>query len=128
MAHFAELDDTGVVLRVLVISNDQEHRGEAFLAEDCRLGGRWLQTSYTSQGGKRINPETGEEVSSDHFRYNFAGIGYSYDEALDAFIPPKPFDSWLLDEETCTWVAPIPAPNPVYVWDEELGDWIDPEA
>lgn len=110
MAHFAEVDENNIVTRVLVVSNDLEHRGADFLANDLGLGGRWIQTSY-----------------NNNIRKNFAGIGFSYDESRDAFIPPKPFDSWLLDELTCRWVAPKPKPNEDdwFIWDEEKGDWLN---
>jgi len=87
MAHFAELDDNNIVMRVLVVPDEQEHRGQDFLADDLKLGGRWLQTSYNHR-----------------IRKNYAGIGYTYDETRDAFIPPKPGDDWTFDEETCRWV------------------------
>jgi hypothetical protein len=73
MAHFAEIDNNNIVLRVLVVHNDLEHRGAKFLSKDLNLGGTWIQTSYNG-----------------NFRYNYAGIGYKYDEVADAFIAPKP--------------------------------------
>lgn len=94
MAHFAEIDETGLVLRVLVVPDEEEHRGQQYLADDLLLGGMWVQTSYNR-----------------NIRKNFAGIGYRYDEALDAFIPPRPFDSWILDLGSCDWVPPMPAPD-----------------
>lgn len=87
MAHFAELDDNNIVLRVLVVPDDQEHRGQQFLADDLGLGGRWLQTSYNHR-----------------IRKNYAGIGFTYDPDRDAFIPPKPGDEYTFDEQTCRWV------------------------
>lgn len=87
MAHFAEIDDKNVVLRVLAVSNDQEHRGQEFLADDLGLGGTWIQTSYNNR-----------------IRKNYAGIGYTYDPDRDAFIPPKPDGDYVLDEITCRWV------------------------
>jgi hypothetical protein len=82
MAHFAEISPDNVVLRVLVVANEQEHRGQEFLSEDLGLGGTWVQTSYNS-----------------NFRFNYAGIGYSYDPIDDAFIAPVPceHDSLLLN-------------------------------
>jgi hypothetical protein len=108
VAHFAEIDNNNIVLRVLVVGNDQEHRGQEFLANDLNLGGTWVQTSYNG-----------------NIRKNFAGIGYTYDTVRDAFIPQKPFDSWLLDEDTCQWNAPTPYPtdDKTYVWDEEQLEW-----
>jgi hypothetical protein len=87
MAHFAKIDETGVVLEVLVIPDCEEHRGQQYLAVDLGLGGIWIQASYNSK-----------------IRKNFAGIGYRYDPIKDAFIPPCPGEEWVLDEDTCKWV------------------------
>ena len=89
MAHFAEIDSNNIVTRVLVVDNSQEHRGQDFLANDLGLGGTWVQTSYNA-----------------NFRKHYAGIGYSYDASLDAFIPPKCHDSATLNTETCLWDCP----------------------
>ena len=107
MAHFAQIENN-IVTQVLVVDNTQEHRGQEFLANDLNLGGTWIQTSYNS-----------------NIRKNYAGIGFTYDSVRDAFIPPKPFDSWLLDEDTCQWNAPTPYPqdDKRYVWDEEQLNW-----
>jgi hypothetical protein len=87
MAHFAQIDNNNIVLQVLVIPDFQEHRGQQYLANDLNLGGVWIQTSYNNR-----------------IRKNYAGIGYKYDEELDAFIPPKPeIGEWNLNEETCLW-------------------------
>lgn len=114
MAHFAEIGINNKVLRVIVVHNnelldnngvEQESKG----AEFCRklFGGTWLQTSYNGS-----------------FRKNFAGVGFTYDADRDAFIPPKPYQSWLLNEDTCQWVAPIPMPEGgVYTWDEDAQSW-----
>lgn len=94
MAHFAEVVD-GVVTQVLVVADTQEHRGQDFLANDLGLGGTWVQTSYNG-----------------NIRKNYAGIGYTYDEARDAFIAPKPEchpDLVTLDEETCRWNCSDPS-------------------
>lgn len=115
MAHFAELGLNNTVLRVVVIHNnelldengvEQESKGQEF----CRnlLGGTWIQTSYNA-----------------NFRKNYAGVGYTYDSTRDAFISPKPFNSWILDEATCRWNAPVPYPSDgkLYVWDEDTASW-----
>ena len=112
MAHFAELNENNVVLRVLVVPNEEEHRGEEFLRDDLSLGGRWVQTSYNA-----------------NFRKMFAGIGYTYHEDLDMFIPPKPFPSWILNLDKGEWESPIPTPNinpytHALGWDEENQTWI----
>lgn len=97
MAHFAEIDDTNTVTRVLVVPDDQEHRGHDYLAVDLGLGGTWLQTSYNTFGGVHL-------LGGTPFRKNYAGIDYTYDPARDAFIPPKPDgDEWTLNAETCLW-------------------------
>jgi hypothetical protein len=110
MAHAAELDSNNIVLRVIVVSNDLEPQ----VAEWCEqtYGGRWVQTSYNANG----NPAK---------RYNYAGISYSYDAQRDAFIPPRPYPSWLLDDATCQWKAPVPMPQDgeMYEWDEAAGEW-----
>lgn len=115
MAHFAEIGLNNTVLRVIVIHNNEcldenGQESEPKGAKFCRdlFGGTWVQTSYNS-----------------NFRKNFAGIGYKYDLDLDAFIPPKPFNSWLLNRETCQWEPPIPYPsdNKKYLWNEEDQSW-----
>ena len=118
MAHFAEVDSNNVVVRVLVVGDDQEHRGQEFLANDLGLGGTWLKTSYNTQGGVHT-------LGGTPFRKNYAGIGYTYDAGKDAFIPPKPFNSWTLDEETCLWNAPVayPTDGGMYTWNEEDQSW-----
>lgn len=106
MAHFAELDDENKVIRVLVVDNSEEHRGQEFLADDLGLGGRWIQTSY-----------------NHNFKNKFAGIGDSYDEELDAFIPAQPYPSWIRDG--LVWKAPKPQPEGNFIWDEKLTDWVE---
>jgi hypothetical protein len=108
MAHFAEIDENGVVLQVLVVPDSQEHRGHEFLADDLGLGGTWVQTSYNAR-----------------IRKNYAGIGYTFDAARDAFIAPQPFASWILNEDTCQWESPVPYPTDgvMYTWNEETTDW-----
>ena len=101
MAHFAEIDDTNTVIRVLVVPDDQEHRGHEFLAVDLGLGGTWLQTSYNTQGGIHLGGGT-------PLRKNYAGIGHTYDPIRDAFIASRPGDDWTLNEDTCQWEEPTP--------------------
>lgn len=122
MAHFAEINSENKVVRVLVVPDEQEHRGEEFLSVDLGLGGRWLKTSYNTVSGKHV-------LGGTPYRKNFAGIGFTYDEVRDAFIPPKKFESFIFDENTCTWVPPIPTPieyyteNKRYMWDEDKRTW-----
>lgn len=108
MSHFAELDENNVVLRVLVGDNNMPNEGYDWFVEN--LGGRWVQTSYNGS-----------------MRKNFAGIGFTYDEERDAFIAPKPFESWSLNEVTCRWQSPVPYPKDgrLYDWDEETLTWIE---
>jgi len=123
MAHFAELGENNVVLRVIVVANSdtadaEGNEVEAIGAEFCRnlLGGTWKQTSYNG-----------------NFRKNYAGIGYTFDSVRDAFIPPKPYNSWVLNETTCLWEAPVAMPADVgqgdppkmYRWDEDTVNWVE---
>lgn len=97
MAHFAEIDENNIVLRVLVVADEQENRGQEFLSEELGLGGTWLKTSYNTQGGVHL-------LGGTPYRKNYAGIGFTYDSQRDAFIPPKPTTGeWILNEETCLW-------------------------
>lgn len=125
MAHFAELNQNNEVLRVIVVANEDtsdqngvedETIGIAFCKKLFGSNTNWRQTSYNG-----------------NFRKRYAGIGYSYNEELDAFIPPKPYPSWVLNEETAEWEAPIPVPEltqeeidslSFYRWDEDSQSWI----
>jgi len=121
MAHFSQLDENNFVIQVLVVSDDQEHRGEEFLSVDLGLGGRWVQTSYNTRGGQHLYGGT-------PFRKNFGSIGYEYREDLDAFIAPKPYESWVLDEDTCQWIAPVAMPiEGKYIWNENSLSWVSAE-
>ena len=117
MAHFVKLNEDKVVIQGIVVSNqdtadehgaEQEAIGASFCAN--LLGGTWKQTSYNAR-----------------IRKNYAGIGYTYDEGRDAFIPPKPFASWVLDEATCHWKAPVdmPVDDKRYSWNEETTSWVE---
>ena len=104
MSHWAQIDENNIVTQVLVGPNYGDE-GEAFFNA---LGGTWVKTSYNGT-----------------IRKNFAGIGYTYDSTRDAFIPPKPFNSWNLNEDTCLWEAPIayPTDGKSYVWNEDTASW-----
>ena len=117
MAYFAEIGTDNVIVRVIAVANEvlvdgdgneQESLGQAF----CRdlLGGTWKQTSYNKT-----------------IRKNFASAGYTYDSSKDAFIPPKPYASWLLDDSTCLWSAPseMPTDGKKYTWDEDSTSWVE---
>jgi hypothetical protein len=122
MAHFAEIDEDGVVLRVLVVddSYDDDASGQQFLAETCNLGGIWKKTSYNTNSNTH-------KLNGTPFRGNYAGIGMIYDADLDIFISPKPHQSWFLNEETCRWEAPTPMPEDgkLYQWDEATLAWVE---
>jgi hypothetical protein len=108
MAHWAEIDNNNTVLRVTVGNNNDPNGDEGYQWLIDNLGGTWIKTSYNG-----------------NIRKNYAGVGYKYDEALDAFVPPKPFDSWILNEETALWQPPTPYPNDggIYSWNEETTSW-----
>ena len=131
MAHFAQIDSNNIVTQVIVVAdadtadaqgNHMESIGLAF----CQrlIGGNWKQTSYNTQGGVHTNGGT-------PFRKNYAGLGYTYDAGRDAFIPPKPYESWVLNETTCLWDSPVPYPTDVgtpdapkrYTWNETTKAW-----
>jgi len=118
MAHWAELDADNTVVRVTVGSNDAPDEGYQWLLNN--LGGTWVKTSYNTINGVHINGGT-------PLRKNFAGIGYTYDAGRDAFIAPKRYPSWTLDESTCQWQAPTPMPtdDKMYRWDEATLSWIE---
>jgi len=116
MAHFAKLDENNVVTQVIVVGNqdtsdasgvEKEYIGAAFLEK--LFGGTWKQTSYNGT-----------------IRKNYAGIGYTYNADIDAFVSPKPFASWVLNEETAQWEAPTPMPEDgkMYSWDEATVSWV----
>lgn len=125
MAHFANLDEDNLVTQVIVVDNndildEQGNESEEVGIQFCKnLFGtsKWKQTSY--------NTRANEHPKGNPFRKNYAGIGYTYDEIKDAFIPPQPFPSWELCEETYLWQSPVPHPNDGknYIWNEELINW-----
>ena len=116
MAHFAELDETNIVKQVIVVHNNEllvdGVESEAKGIEFCQslFGGNWIQTSYNAT-----------------IRKNYAGTGMTYDSIRDAFILPKPFESWILNEDTCQWETPLPYPTDgkEYIWDESIINWIE---
>ena len=125
MAHFTQLDANNVVTQVIVVANsdtadangvEKEYIGAAFCEK--LFGGTWKQTSYNGS-----------------IRKNYAGVGYSYDSERDAFIPPKPYNSWVLNEDTCLWEAPVAMPQDAgtgeppkrYTWDEATTSWVEIE-
>jgi hypothetical protein len=113
MSHFAKVVD-GIVTQVIVA---EPEFFETFVDSSP---GEWIQTSYNTHGGVHANGGT-------PLRKNYAGIGFTYDRTKDAFIPPKPFASWVLNEETCLWDAPVamPSDGKMYQWDENTTNWIE---
>ncbi len=115
MAHFAKLDENNVVTEVIVVGNkdtsdvngvEKEYIGAAFC--ERLFGGTWKQTSYNA-----------------NFRKNYAGVGFTYNASIDAFVPPKPFDSWVLNNTTANWEAPVamPSDGKTYTWNESTTSW-----
>jgi hypothetical protein len=113
MAHYAKVNN-GIVEQVIVAEP------EFFNTFVDSSPGAWIQTSYNTHGGVHT-------LGGTPLRKNYAGIGYTYDSQRDAFIPPKPYASWLLNEETCLWNAPVAMPDDgkVYQWDEAAGAWVE---
>lgn len=113
MGHFAKVTD-GIVTQVIVAEP------EFFDTFVDSSPGQWIQTSYNTHGGVHANGGT-------PLRKNYAGIGFTYDAQRDAFIPPKPFASWVLNEDTCLWGAPVPMPTDgkTYQWDEATTAWVE---
>ena len=134
MAHWAEIDENNIVVRVVVTSNDLPNEGYDWLANT--LGGTWLKTSYNTVDGVYMTPNSEprmpDEDQSKAFRGNYAGKDFTYNADLDAFIPPQPFPSWILNESTFNWDAPSEKPADNYIWDEDSLSWIElqyvPEA
>ena len=121
MAHFAKLGVGNIIIKVAVVSNDialTEQAGVDFLNNLYGSRDVWKQTSYNTKAGVHLNGGTA-------FRKNYAGIGYTYDQTRDAFIPKKPFNSWILNETTCQWEAPVayPEDDNEYTWNESIVNW-----
>ena len=112
MSHFAKVVN-GIVVQVIVAEP------EFFDTFVDSSPGEWIQTSYNTYGGQHTNGGT-------PLRMNYAGVGYTYDRDNDAFIPPRPYDSWTLNQSTCLWNSPTPYPNDgnVYTWDEQTLGWV----
>jgi len=119
MAHWAKLDENNIVLEVNVVNNNElldengqesEQKGIDFLTSWSGGYSNWKQTSYNG-----------------NFRKNYAGMGFTYDSGRDAFIPPKPYNSWILNEDTCLWDSPVPYPTDgkLYHWNEETSSWVE---
>lgn len=112
MAHFAKIENN--IVTQVIVADTQEWC-------ETNLGGEWVQTSYNTQGGVHL-------LGGTPLRKNYAGVGYTYDKDRDAFIPPQPYPSWALNEETCLWESPIPCPiveGKFYTWNEEFLTWLE---
>lgn len=122
MAHYVKVVN-GVVTNGIVASPEFFER---FIDDSP---GQWLQTSYNTRGGIHYDPNSNvpSQDQSKALRKNYAGIGYTYDAQRDAFIPPKPYNSWVLNEDTCLWDPPIPYPTDGkdYKWDEPTVSWVE---
>ena len=123
MAHFAKLDENNIVTQVIVVSNEiatSENAGVTFINNLYKTSDTWKQTSYNTV-------KNTHSLGGTPFRKNFASVGYTYDASKDAFIPPKPFNSWVLDETTCWWEAPVayPSDGKEYDWDEDNTQWVE---
>ena len=120
MAHFAKIDETNTVTQVIV--------AEQGFIDTGAVGdpNQWIQTSYNTRGGVHYG-ENGEPDGGNALRKNYAGMGYSYDAQLDAFIPPKPHASWTLNTETCYWIPPVAYPDDgkMYSWNEQGQSWTE---
>jgi len=119
MSHFAKVVDE-IVIDVIVAEQD--------FIDTLPDSSAWVQTSYNTRGGKHYAPNTNDEDGGVALRKNYAGISYTYDSTRDAFIPPQTYPSWLLNEDTCQWDAPVPMPEAedgkVYIWDEDILNWV----
>ena len=126
MAHFALLDENSIVTFVTV-GRDEDDGKEAELS--ARTGQVYKQTSYNTRGGVYYTPNTNEPDpdQSKAFRKNYAGLDYEYRSDIDGFVPPKPYPSWILNETTGLWDAPVPYPNDGkdYIWDEDTQSWVE---
>jgi hypothetical protein len=125
MSHFAKLDQNNIVVFVTV-GRQEDNGKEVELSQ--RTGDTYKQTSYNTRCGVHYDPNTNEPSldQSKALRKNYAGIGYTYDEVRDAFISPKPYQDWILNESTCCWEAPEPYPSDggLYYWDENIHQWV----
>ena len=127
MSHFAEINNENIVQRVHVVDQD--------FIDSGKLGdpSMWIQTSYNTSGGVHYDPDSNTPDGGVALRKNYAGKGFTYDPTRDAFYAPQPYPSWLLDDDTCQWNAPIdyPLDNEVggkkYSWDEENTQWNERE-
>jgi len=126
MAHYAVLNTDNTVTMVFVGRDDVVEGIDDWKTYYAPEGFTVKQTSYNTSGGIHYTDGEPSEDQTKALRFNYAGIGFTYDENRDAFIPPQPYASWVLDEDTCLWVAPIAYPaEGAHTWDEQAGDWVE---
>lgn len=122
MAHWAEIDENNVVIRVTVGDNNDPAGDEGYSWLVNNLGGNWLKTSYNTRNGEHL-------LGGEPYRYNYASVNYVYVPEVDAFFEPKPYPSWLVDLENYYWKAPVPKPDSgMWEWNEEVGAWVEPDS
>jgi len=123
MSHFAKIENN--IVTFVTVGRQEDDGLEQELCE--RTGDTYRQTSYNTRGGVHYTDGVPSADQSKALRKNYAGVGYAFDEERDAFIPPKPFESWLLDEESCLWESPVeyPTDGELYQWDEETLAWVE---
>jgi len=132
MATFAEMNESNIVVRVVVVPDEQEHRGQEYLADDLGLGGTWLQSSFNTHNNVHYDND-GNPDGGVAFRGNPANAEFTYDPVLDVFKWPQPFPSWVFDVPTAGWEAPVPYPgvwppeegDEIYDWDEDTLTWVE---
>ena len=127
MAHYALLNYQNIVTKVCTGKNEDETDANIELVYQHMFGQLCKRTSYNTRGGVHYDPVTNQPSAdqSKAFRKNYAGVGYTYDHSRDAFIPPKPYDSWVLNETSCLWEAPVEYPDDgeMYAWNEDTTSW-----
>lgn len=121
MSYFAKVDENNLVTQVIAIDQDMVDTG------NWGTPSSWVQTSYNTRGGVHYAPNSNTPDGGVALRYNYAGVGYTYDADKDAFISPKPYPSWTLVEASCQWEAPVAYPDDdkIYRWDEDTTAWVE---
>ena len=121
MSYFAKVDENNLVIQVIAIDQDMVDTG------NWGTPSSWVQTSYNTKGGVHYAPNSNTPDGGVALRYNYAGVGYTYDADKDAFISPKPYPSWTLVEASCQWEAPVayPEDGKMYRWDEDVTNWVE---
>ena len=123
MAHFAKINESNIVTQVVVVNDsdgNNDTNGQNFLNNLFKTTHTWKKTSYNTYGNTH-------RLGGTPYRKNFASVGFTYDSSRDAFIEPKPYNSWTLDETTCLWESPVayPSDGKSYEWDEDNKQWVE---